>query len=107
MDDYIYIYIYELTHQFEYLSMARETGVQSQAESYQRLKKWYLISPYLTLNIIRYVSRVKWSNPRKGVAPSLHLSVVAIGKGTFETPSTTVTNFTYVYRILFNPVNQE
>ena len=27
---------------------------------------WYL---YLTLSIIRYVSRVKWSNPGKGVAP--------------------------------------
>ena len=33
-------------------------------------KKWYLIPPYLTLSIIRYVSRVKWSNPEKGVAPS-------------------------------------
>ena len=33
-------------------------------------KKWYLIRFCLTLNIIRYVSRVKWSNPRKGVAPS-------------------------------------
>ena len=33
-------------------------------------KKWYLIPPCLTLSIIRYVSRVKRSNPRKGVAPS-------------------------------------
>ena len=33
-------------------------------------KKWYLIPPCLTLSIIRYVSRVKWSNPGKGVAPS-------------------------------------
>ena len=50
--------------------MARETWVQSQVESYQRLKKWYLMPPCLTLSIIRYGSRVKWSNPRKGVAPS-------------------------------------
>ena len=50
--------------------MARETEVQSQVESYERLKKWYLISPCLTLSIVRYVPRVKWSNPRKGVAPS-------------------------------------
>ena len=49
--------------------MARETGVQSQVESYQRLKKWYLMPPCLTLSIIRYGSRVKWSNPGKGVAP--------------------------------------
>ena len=32
--------------------------VQSQVESYQRLKKWYLIPPCLTLSIIRYVSRI-------------------------------------------------
>ena len=36
---------------------------------YQRLKKWYLISLCLTLSIIRYVSRVKWSNHRKWEAP--------------------------------------
>ena len=50
--------------------MARETGVQSQVESYQRLRKWYLIPPCFILSIIRYVSRVKWSNPGKGLAPS-------------------------------------
>ena len=33
-------------------------------------QKWYLMPPCLTLSIIRYVSRVKWINPRKGVAPS-------------------------------------
>ena len=26
--------------------MVRETGVQSQVESYQRLKKWYLVNHY-------------------------------------------------------------
>ena len=49
--------------------MAGETWVQSLLESYQRLKKWYLIPPCLTLSIIRYRSRVKWSNPGKGVGP--------------------------------------
>ena len=34
------------------------------------LKKWYLILPCLTLSNMRYVSRVKWSNPGKGVTPS-------------------------------------
>ena len=33
-------------------------------------KKWYLIYACLTLSNIRYVSRVKCSNPGKGVAPS-------------------------------------
>ena len=51
--------------------MVRETWVQSQVASYQRLlKRWFLIPPCLTLSYIRYVSRVKWSNPGKGVAPS-------------------------------------
>ena len=50
--------------------MARETGVQSQVKSYQRLKKWCLMPPCLTLNIIRYGSRVNLSNPGKGVTPS-------------------------------------
>ena len=50
--------------------MARETWVQSQIKSYQRLKKWYLMLPCLTLSIIMYGSRVKWGNPGKGVAPS-------------------------------------
>ena len=35
-----------------------------------KTQKWYLIPPCLTLNNIKYVSRVKWSNPGKGVAPS-------------------------------------
>ena len=52
----------------QFFSMDRQTGVHIQVESYQRLKKWYLIPPCLTLSIIRYVSRVKWSNPGKGVA---------------------------------------
>ena len=34
------------------------------------LKKWYFMPPYLTLSSIRYGSRVEWSNPEKGVAPS-------------------------------------
>ena len=50
--------------------MAPETWVQSRVESYQKLKKWYLMPLCLTLSIIRYRSRVKWSNPRKEVAPS-------------------------------------
>ena len=33
--------------------------------------KMVLDTSLLTLSNIRYVSRVKWSNPRKGVAPSL------------------------------------
>ena len=53
----------------------------------------HLVPPCLTLSKVRYVSRVKWSNPGKGVAPP-RLGVVAIEKGAFWSPSTTVANFT-------------
>ena len=39
-------------------------------ESYQRFNKWYLIYACLKLSMIRYLSRVKLSNPKKGVALS-------------------------------------
>ena len=45
----------------------------------------------LTLSIIRYESRVKGSNPGNGV--------VAIEKGAFWSPSTTVANFTYLFSL--------
>ena len=65
-------------------------------ESYQRLKIWYLMLPCLTLSFIKYELRIKWSNLRKGVVPLLHLGVVANEKGAFRSPSTMVTNFTYI-----------
>ena len=68
----------------EPLPMARETGVQSQVESYQRLKKQYLIPPCLTLSIIRYISTVKWSNPGKGVMPSVTPRCSSYLKGSFQ-----------------------
>ena len=64
--------------------MARGTGVQSQVELYQRLKKWYLIPPCLTLSIIRYVSRVNWRNPGKGVVPSPTPQCSSYWKGSFR-----------------------
>ena len=88
----LYIYIYTLIYMHHNLPkpywvecspMSSETGVPSEVESYQRLKKWYLMLPCLTLSIIRYGSRVKWSNPGKWVAASspLHLGVGANEKG--------------------------
>ena len=71
--------------------MALETEVQSQVESYQGLKKWYLMHPCLTLGI-RNGSRVKWSNPGNGVVSFL---IVANEKGAFGSPSTMVANFNF------------
>ena len=85
--------------------MARETWVQSQVESYQRLKKWYLMPPCLTLSIIRYGARVKWSHPGKGVAPfpppwcSSYRKKVAFGS-----PSTMIANYIrklYIYIYIY------
>ena len=63
--------------------------------------KWYLIPPCLTLSIIRYVSRVKWSNPREGVAPSPRPRCSSYWKVslrvTFGSLLITVTNFTYYF----------
>ena len=61
----------------------------------RKSQKWFLIPICLTLSIISYVSRVKLSNPRKGVAPPLHIGVIAIGRVSFGSPSTTVADFTY------------
>ena len=60
-------------------------------------KKWYLIPPCLTLGNIRYVSRVKWSNPGKGVAPSPAPQCSSYRKG-----SLLVANFTLLDIITIN-----
>ena len=81
--------------------MAWETGVQSQVESYQRLKKWYLILPCLTLSIIKYVSMVKWSKPRKGVVLSPPLWCCSYWKGSLYEPLTIAANFTFIYIYIY------
>ena len=73
--------------------MALETDVQSQVKSDQRHTRWYLILPCFIISITKYVSRVKWSSPERGVL----LGVVTIKKGAFGLPLTTVAGFTYVY----------
>ena len=67
----------------------------------QRLKTWYLIPPCLTLSMIWYVSRVKWTNPGKGVAPSPTPWCKAIKEGTFGSPLTPVANFPYLYIYIY------
>ena len=48
-------------------------GFSPRSRHTKNLKNWYLIYPCLTLSIGRCVSKVKWSNPGEGVAPSLRL----------------------------------
>ena len=49
-------------------SMIRETWVQSQVKSYQRLKKWYLMPLYLTLTHYPYL-KVAPSRERSSTLP--------------------------------------
>ena len=62
-----------------------------------KTQKMVLDTSCLSLIIKKYISRVKWSNPGKKVAPSSTDSVVAIEKGAFVSPSTTDANFAYFY----------
>ena len=64
-----------------------ETVVQSQVESYDKFKKWYLMPPCL-----RYISRV--SREIQECCPLLLLGVVAIEKGAFRLLSTVVSQLT-------------
>ena len=84
---YIYIYIFYIYMFTHYISMyiynqfiglvgrvfanVQEMCVQFQVESYQRLKKWYLVPSCLTLSIIWYISRVmEQSRERSSTLPT-------------------------------------
>ena len=69
---------------------------QSQVVSYQKLKKWCLMPPFLTFSIIRYRSRVSGAFQGREYLTDLHLGVVAIEKKAFGSPSTTVGQYTYI-----------
>ena len=71
--------------------------------------RWTTDSNYGTWCLLAYhfkvISKVrvkgKWSNPGKGVAPFPHLGVVALVKGAFGPPSTTVGQLTYIYIYIY------
>ena len=86
--------------------MARETWVQSQVKSYQRLLKWYLMPPCLTLNIIRHGSRVKWSNPWKGVASSSTLWCNSYRKESLPVTLDYGRQLYLLYYLLYNSSNR-
>ena len=83
--------------------MDHETGLQSYVVTYQRLKK--MIFDVSLFNTQHYKVRIKdkGSNPGKRLAPSLQLAVVAIEKGTFGSPLTTVSQLTkqYIYIYIY------
>ena len=64
--------------------MAQDTQVQSRVESYQRLKKWYLIPPWLTLKHYKVWIKGKVEQSRKGVVPSPTPWCSSYRKGSFR-----------------------
>ena len=78
--------------------MVRETGVQSQVESYQRLKIMVLDAALRSTQ--RYEARIEGkSEAVLGIegSPPLHFSVVAIEKEAFGSPLTMVDNLFTLY----------
>ena len=91
----VYFIRFDCLYFLNSITMVRETGVQSQVESYQRHLKWYLIPPCLTLSNIKYVSRVKWSNSGKVVAPFLTPRCSSYRKGSL------LVTFDYIRQLYF------
>ena len=75
---------------------------QVSVASYQNLKKWYLISPCLTLSIIRYISRVEWSN-QGGVAPSPTSRCSSICKGSIGLQSPILLTYRHLHILIWFP----
>ena len=71
--------------------MIRQTGVQ-----------WYLIPPCLTHGLIKYGSRVKWSNPGNRVAPSPTLRWSSDGKGSLHVIHDYGRRLSFYWRITVN-----
>ena len=61
---YIYIYLQNLTISIMVRVFAGDRGSIA-GWVIPKIQKWYLMPPCITLGIIRYGSRVKWSNPGK------------------------------------------
>ena len=51
-----------------------------------KTQKWCLMQPCLTLSILRYRSRVKWSHPGKRIAPFPTLHCSSYWKGILRVP---------------------
>ena len=67
-----------------------------------KTQKMVLDAALLNTQYYKVRINVKQSNQWNGVTPSLHLDVVAIEKGAFKSPSTTVANFTtYIYIYIY------
>ena len=81
--------------------MARETGVQSQVKSYQRVKKMVLDATLLNSKYykVRIKGKVEQSSEWSSALP--YTCLIAIEKGAFELPLTAVANLTTIFYYLY------
>ena len=75
--------------------MVQDTRVQSKVKSYQRFKK--IVLDTSLLKIIKYGSKVSGAFQGKEWRFPLHLGIVAMEKGAFVSPLTTVGQLIYIY----------
>ena len=73
-----------LTKWIECLPNVWDTRFNPRLSHTKDSKKWSLMLPCLTFSIIRYRSRVKWSNPGNGVVPSPPPRCSSYWKGSFQ-----------------------
>ena len=96
MTIYVYIYIYIFIGIVSRVFANRPGDWGSiPGQVIPKIQKWYLMPPWLILRIIRYGSRVSWEIQEKGKCPPLHHGVIAIEKGTFRLPLTSVSQLIY------------
>ena len=97
---HIYIYIYSFTHGMMVRMFAVSPGDLCSFPSrvIPKTQKWYVMPPCLTLSNIRYGSKVKWSNPRIGVAP---FPICWCSSYRKKTLWVTLANFTYLYIYIY------
>ena len=98
--DYIFIFSYKVSMQLSSVVLANDLGERTSIPGRvipktQKKKKRYLILSCLKQSIIRYGSRVSGAIQEKESHPPQHLSVVAIEKGAFKWPLTTVGQVMY------------
>ena len=91
--------------------MARETWVQSQVESYQRLKKMVLDASWLNTQHYKVRIKGKVEQSRKGVAPSPTHWCSSYRKGslrvTLDYGFQLYFTFIYIYIYIYGPQNTE
>ena len=117
-DEYIYIYIYiiNIYVSYTYILYIHISLIHLYIHGYHYLTWWvcgrlgqmsrvFTNGPCLTLSIIRYGSRVKWSNSGNGVAPFPTLWCCSYWKGSLLVPLDYNRQLIYIYISMIYIIN--